>query len=93
MVTFDEMVNSFDNYVKVITKNEVLIGYCETYTSVADNEPDPASICLRMTSGLYEIFQPNIKKIIILDEKNFLKEKKEIEEMDPKEQHKRRYYY
>lgn len=51
-------------YVRITMKDgEIFEGFAYDYTSALDNEPDPESISI----GVFELYEPEIKKIELLD--------------------------
>ena len=51
-------------YVRItMDDGQVFEGFAYDYTSALDNEPDPESISI----GVFELYEPEIKKIELLD--------------------------
>ena len=51
-------------YVRITMDDwQVFEGFAYDYTSALDNEPDPESISI----GVFELYEPEIKKIELLD--------------------------
>lgn len=68
MVLSDE-IRKFKNGAKIsveLLDGTSLTGEFETYTSAIDNDPAMASIDLKTTEGIYELYENEIKAITLL---------------------------
>ncbi len=70
MIKEIEMYKTQGKNIKVICiDGQEIKGYCDIFTQALDNEPEIASIALKIPdrSGYIEIMQPEIKSIEFID--------------------------